>query len=255
MGCLRRLFGFVAKTVFLLIVLIAALYLFLYYFIEQKLADEVRRYFLLPASADVKILYGTPIDSLNGRIREIRIKSSVAKVESVVIENLELNATEVKVNVPNILMKRSPVIEAVGEADVRFEVTLAALAEAWTERGGKLGLKEVKLSFLEENEGVEKGRNSLPVKVDATLEVLGKSYGLSLAGEFGLKDDREITFVPSSLEFGGLGISDDLLEQIVARLAPRIRLRQLQDDIVIKKLSIKATRIVVEAGVPLDELS
>ncbi len=246
MGCLRRLLQFFVSLVILLLLLLIGGYFLLYNFIQNELPDEVRRHFMLPPSADVNIQYGNLLDTLNGRVRIIDISSKEAVIEGLRIENLEFHSENIKVNLLNVIFRKPPIVESAGESNVAFRVAVEEIANAWLKRGAKFGLRNISISLRKISSATEEESSGIDAKVDAKVEFFGKSVEVSFDGKFTLKDG-EILFNLLKTDGTGFELKSELLDKLILRFAPKIKVNQLDKNLVITKFSIEGNYIVIEA--------
>jgi len=226
-----------------LLFLVGAGYALVYYFTTQKLPDELRRYFYLPPSAKVEINQGSPVDSLCGRLESVRINSSEAKVSDLVVTNLELSAEDINFSIPNLLLRRSPVIRELGKASVKFLVPTSSLEEYWLSKGSAYGLKEVRIVF-------RPGTKSEPapsMDIFARFKILGAKIDFRLNGYYELSDNRDLVFKLFGTEVEGLKVGRDILEKVFVSFAPKIRVGALQKDLIINEFQILEKGILVSA--------
>ncbi len=244
MGCIRRVVNCFFSLLFLALLVIGGAYALTYYYVNNELPNELRRYFLLPPSAEVEIVQGDFMDNLTGRVKQVRISSPEALISDVVVENLDLTAKELEFNILNLILKRSPVVKTVGFAEVSFEITTDSIAKAWLKRGSRFGLKSLKLKFTTKG-----GVLPLPLAdVEARVEVLKAKFDVHLQGYFELTRDKRIEFKLLSLDVEGLKLGKELLERIFVGLSPEIRVEDLQKDLRITEFKIEGQRIRVRAS-------
>ena len=243
MGCLRRLFRLLFSLLIVILLLAGGAYALIYYYTTQKLPDELRRYFFLPPSAKVEINHGTPLDSFSGRLESVRINSSEAKVGELVVTDLRLSAEDIEFSIPNLLLKRSPVIRELGEASVRFLVPKSSLEEYWLNRGSTYGLKEVRIVF-------RLGTESEPVPsidIFAKFQILEAKIDFKLNGYYELSRNGNLVFKIFSTEVEGLKVGRDILEKVFVSLAPKISVSALQRDLIINEFKILGEGILISA--------
>lgn len=244
MGCVRRAIGCLVWFVVAIIILSASAYLLLFYFVKEKLSDEIRRYFMLPPSARVAVSYGSPLDTLLGKIEALDLVSAEGRVGGLVVRDLRLHAEDLGFSIPNLLTRKGPIIKHVGDASVSFGVTTSEITRAWLEKGSAFGLRQIKVS-LKPSPATE---NRIIADVDAKVVVLNKSFDISVSGIFSVTDDQEIAFKPEKFQASQLKIGAELLGDIFVRFAPKIRVKELQKELKITHISLTDHTINIGAS-------
>ncbi len=239
MGCLRRLTNCLATIIVLTALLAVGAYLLLLYVMENELADALRRKFMLPPSSSVTIEAGDVLDSLGGRVDGVYIEASEASVSGIRVQNVVFSAEDLSFDIVNMVTRKNPVLKEVDYAEASFEVSQQDLADAWLKKARRFGVRELSVEFLQDE-------GELPaVKVSAGTTLLGKDLKASVRGRFTLVDRREIAFQISDTEAGGIG--HDIVEGVFVRMAPRLRVGDLQGDLVVDRLWVEDDRLHVAA--------
>ena len=246
MGCLQRFINLIATVIVLVALIGVGAYFLLLGFMEGKLADSLRRRFMLPPSSTVEVERGSVFDTLAGRVRAIHIRATEAKLSGVAMRDLSLDTGDVEFDLASLILRRGSVLKRVSGAQVKVAVTPDALAEAWLERGRRVGLKELTLKLIPPDEGESESR----AEVTARVEALGRQWQLKGSGAFRLTDDKEIGLSIAEFEVVGLQTGKDVFESIFVQFAPRIRLSELQTELVIDDFAIRDDRLVVSAHSP-----
>jgi len=241
-GCLRRLVQFVFTLVVVALLLAIGGYYLLLQTMRTELADALRRKFMLPPSSTVTIEPGDIMDTLNGEVESIHIESREASVSGIRVENVDFEAERLTFDILNLVTRKNPVLKEVDYAEVSFAIRPEDLAAAWAERARHYGISNLTVRF-KDAEGDE-----LPlVEVTAKSELLGREFELKVNGYFRLIDQREIAFKVKDFELGLLRLGRELLESVFMRMAPRLRIGDLQGDLYIDNFYVRNGSLRVEA--------
>lgn len=243
MGCIQRFINFLATIIVLAVLIAVGAYFLLLNFMEGQLADSLRHRFMLPPSSTVEIERGSVFDTLAGRVKAIRLQSSEAKLAGIAMRDLDMRTGEVEFDLVNLVLRRGSVLKRVAGARVQVAVTADALAQAWVERGQRVGLEEVKLKFIPPDEEQPQGG----VEAEARVDALGRQWRLKGNGSFDLSQARELRLTITSFQVEGLQTGKELFQSVFVQLAPRIRFSELQTSLVIDGYEIRGDRIVISA--------
>ena len=243
MGCIQRFINFLATIIVLVALIAVGAYFLLLNFMEGQLADSLRRRFMLPPSSTVEIDRGSVFDTLAGRVRAIRLRSSEAKLSGIAMRDLDLRTEDVDFDLVSLVLRRGSVLKRVGSAQVKVSITAEALGNAWVEKGRRVGLKEVTLKFIPPDEQAPQGR----VEANATVDALGRQWQLKGNGSFEFYGNKELRLNITDFEVVGVQTGKELFQSVFVQLSPRIRLDELQTDLVIDNCQMSSDRLLISA--------
>lgn len=230
MCCFRKLSNFIAGLVFILLIVAAVGWWYLAPRMDQLLEDAIRREFMLDADSTVMVSRGSLLDTLEGEVDSISVGAPKARLDNLVVEELELIARGVTFDMPSTVMTGRAELSAVSEGELSFRVPAEALEERWADELSRQGLSELEVTLVPDVVTVT-GRWGKPVAL--RIEARG---GLSVEGT------EEIRFVPEDVSIGGVETGLEKVMNAFGGVAPVVDLGRMQ------KLLIVLDQVAVEKG-------
>ncbi|MDQ3023290.1 MAG: DUF2993 domain-containing protein, partial [bacterium] len=236
--CLKSVFSGMLLGLLLLAALAFGAYMYAYPKLDTALGDAVRREYMLPPSATIEFEHGTLLDTYQGKIDSFYVAADEAKLEGLVISDVELVSTGIQFDMTRTLITGEAELKKVDHARLKFRVSEDALADRWGETLGSRGIKEV---------DVELGDKEISVSGRIDLQIA--SVPVSARGVFEADGAKKIRMKVNEFSFGstklGVGQFKELFSKSIR--TPVIDLGALQMGVDVKRLEPKNGYLYVEA--------
>lgn len=244
-GCLQWLFNTILTILIIGLALVLVLYLYLIPNLEAQLADGLKRKLELPASATVDIDTSDLIALFQGKVNKVTILASEAKLGSVVIHNLNLEANELTFDLLQTIMTKSLVADSIAGGKLSFEVHEKSLEDAWLTRAEKYMMSDVNVEIKPLPE-----ESTLSGKLGGEIELLGKhdiSIKFSSSGIYTMnKQNQTISYEFKSLAIEGFALPEPLVQNVLTQFQPKIELNRFKFPFQLQSISVETGRIIVK---------
>jgi len=243
-GCLKGIANFILGLVLLAAALAAAAWFWALPQLDTKLADAVRREFLLPPSSTVEIHRGSLLDTMEGQVESFYVESNEAQIDEVPVENLKFVAEGIEFDLPQTLLTQRAELKNMSHGRLSFRVGEKALVKRWASDLESAGLSKVEVELSNDSATVGGLINLALVKV----RVGGKGKLTT--------DGNAIRFELEELKLGDNTFGLGQLDAVFSKLAPVLDLGQFKVGMHIDRLETGNGYIEVQAtSRSLDELA
>ncbi|MCH7472499.1 LmeA family phospholipid-binding protein [bacterium] len=238
-GCITRLANLAFALLLIAVILAGAAYFFALPQLDEKLADALRREFILPPSSDVFITRGSLLDTVEGQFDMVYAKAEEAKIDGLIVENLEFIAEGVEFNLPETLLSGQAALTSLTRGSLSFRVSEEALEDRWRSELSRKGLSEVEVSINDDGIGVS-----------GLIDFGISKVKIGVTGEIGVDDGKKLTFRAKKLNLGGTSIGLESVKAIFSALAPVIDLGKFKLAVSVDELRTGDGYIYLKARTP-----
>ena len=243
MGCFNRMAGCVSGIVLLLVLAAGALYFFGLARLDTMLADAVRREYMLPPSSEVVITRGSLLDTLDGEVKRFSVISAEAKLDGLVVEELEFLAEGIRFDLPRTFITGQAELREVANGKLKFRVSEQALEERWQEELASKGLSAVQVQLKADG-----------VSVSAQIDLKLTKVRIGAKGNFEVDGTDKIKLIVDEVELGGASFGIGSFKAAFSELTPLIDLGQFKMSIAVDALKPRDGFLIVQAhSISLDE--
>jgi hypothetical protein len=233
---MRGIGNFIFGLVILVLLLGAVIWFWALPQVDVKLADAVRREYLLPPSATVEINRGSLLDTLEGQVESFYVESEEAKIDDVTVSDLKFVAEGIEFDLPQTLLTQRAELKNLDHGRLSFRIREEALVERWAADLEAAGLKKVEVK-LTDNDATVSGLLDLAL---VKMRIGGK-------GKLGT-DGNAIRFELEELTVGDNKIGLAEMNAVFSKLAPVLDIGQFKKvGIHIDKLDTGNGFIEIEA--------
>jgi hypothetical protein len=244
MGCFQKLANFVLVLVVLAVLGLGAVNYMLLPKLDEELGDAVRREFLLPPSSTVRIGRGSLLDTLEGQVDSFYVSSPEAKLDGMLVEDLEFRASGISFDPVQLLLSGNAGLKDVKSGELELKISEQALIERW---GGELlsrGLRDARITLADGQVAIEGIFNMAfaEVRVGATGRIVADG-------------SSRLRLEVDELQLGGAEIGVTELKAAFSALTPVVNLEQFRVAIEVDELDMQGGYLLVRArSRSLDEL-
>jgi hypothetical protein len=217
-------------------IVLAGAYWWLMPRLDSVLADALRREYILPPSSTVVVTRGSLLDTLEGQVRRVHIASEEAKLDSIVVEDLELYAEGLQFDLVNTLINGRAALSEVAHGELSLKVSEDALKEHWESELRSKGLSDVNVELAEDG-----------AEISGIADMKLAQVRIGAKGRFSADGGQRITFSVDDLELGGLEVGVEELKQAFASLAPVVDVGRFRMDAVASEPRLEDGYLVVTA--------
>jgi hypothetical protein len=235
-GCLQKLINLVVALLVLVALAGAGMYYFLLPELDTKLADAVRREFILPPSSSVIIDRGSLADTLEGQVRRFRVTSAEAKIDGVAVEDLKFEAKGIRFDLPQTLATGNAELMDVDYGELECRISEAAIEERWAAELEKRGLKKVEVELKDDR-----------VKLSGVIDVMGFETRASARGQLVADGTERVKFKSTEIDLGKLNLEVKKFGVAFDSLTPVIDVGQFKLAVLIDQLKAEKGYLVIRA--------
>ncbi len=236
MSCFQRLANFVLVLVVLVLLAAVALNWFLMPQVDEELADSVRREFMLPPSSTVVIARGSLLDTLEGQVDSFYVDSSEAKLDGMIVEDLQFRASGISFDISQVLLSGSAGLKEVKSGELELKVSEAALKERWGRELAKKGLRDVQIELADGS-----------VKIEGIFDMAFAEVAIGATGRIVADGTTRLKLSVDELQLGGAEIGVKELKAAFSTLTPVVDLQQFRVAIEVDKLEMQDGYLLVRA--------
>lgn len=244
MGCFQKLANFVLVLVILAVLGLGAVNYMLLPKLDEELGDAVRREFLLPPSSTVQIGRGSLLDTLEGQVDSFYVSSPEAKLDGMIVEDLEFRASGISFDPLQLLLSGNAGLRDVRSGELELKISEQALIERW---GGELlsrGLRDARITLADGQ-----------VSIDGIFNMAFAEVRVGATGKIVADGSSRLKLEIDELQLGGAEIGVAELKAAFSTLTPVINLEQFRVAIEVDELQMQGGYLLVKArSRSLDEL-
>ena len=236
MNCFQKLANFVLVLVVLALLGLAALNFLLMPRIDAELADSVRREFLLPPSSTVLIGRGSLLDTLEGQVDNFYVSSPEAKLDGMLVEDLEFRASGIRFDTAQVLLSGNAGLKDVQSGELSLRISEQALIKRW---GGELahkGLSDAEITLTS-------GR----VDIAGTFDMGFAAVRIGAAGRIVADGGSSLRLEVDELQLGGADIDVKMLKAAFSALTPVVDLERFRVAIEVDELRMEDGYLLIKA--------
>jgi hypothetical protein len=230
MGCLQKLANAILTLVVLAALLAAAAWYFLLPQLDVKLADAVRREFMLPPSSTVIIERGSLADTLEGQLRRFHVSSPEAKIADTPVEDLEFEAKGIRFDLAQTFATGKADLQDVDYGEMTVKVSQSAIQQRWAGELEKRGVRKPEVELDNDK-----------VKLSGLVDLKLAKLRVAATGRLIADGTERIKFEATELDMGGANVEIKQLRSAITSLTPVIDVGQF-------KLSILVDEVKTEDG-------
>jgi len=245
--CLRSIVSGILVGVLLIALLAVGVYVYFYPRLDSALADAVRREYLLPPSATIKFKHGTLLDTYQGKIQSFLVESKEAKLEGLLINDVQLVATGIQFDLTRTFITGEAELKNVDHAQLKFRVSEDSLEQHWADTLSRRGISSVDVDL-----------HGKEITVSGVVDLKLATVPVSARGNFEVDGSQAIRMKVSQVSLGsntfGLGKLSDIFSKTIR--TPVLDLGDLQLGVNVKRLEPRNGYLYVEAeSEGLDDLA
>jgi hypothetical protein len=236
--CLKSVLSGMLLGVGLLALLIFGAYLFFHPRLDAALSDAVRREYLLPPSATIKFDHGTMLDTYQGKIERFYVNAKEAKLEGLVISDVELITTGIQFDMTRTLITGEAELKKVDHAQLKFRVAEESLAERWSETLAGRGISDVDVDLGDK-----------VIEVSGKIDLKLATVPVAARGVFEADGSKLIRMKVNELKFGSTKLPLSQFKELFTKSirTPVLDLGDLQMGVSVRRLEAKNGYLYVEA--------
>jgi hypothetical protein len=235
-GCLQKLANALMALLLLAALALGGVYYFALPQLDSKLADAVRREFLLPPSSTVIIERGSLLDTLQGQVHRFHVTSSEAKIADTTVEDLDFEAKGIRFDLTQLLVTGKAELKDVDYGELKGKVSEEALKQRWAAELSKRGLDKVDIKL-----------DSDRVKLSGVAGLLGMDTKVAAEGELVADGSERVKFKTTELDLGKFNLEVKQLNLVFDSLTPVIDLGQFKVAVLIDKLRTDKGYLIIQA--------
>ena len=236
MSCYQRMANCVFGLVLVAAVLLAGLYFFGLPWLDNTLADAVRREFMLPPSATVAITRGSLLDTLEGEVERVYVDSKEARISGLNVDDIKFLAEGVSFDLPRMAVSNQAELTNVTSGELEFRVSQDAIAERWASDLLSMKLSDVEV-ILDDDQ----------VEVEGFYDLMLTKVKVGATGELYADGTDRIKFKATQLSLGGADIGIEKLKAVFSALTPVIDLGQFKMTVAIDEIQMRGGYLYVTA--------
>ena len=236
MSCFQRLANFVLVLVVLALLGLAALNYMLMPRLDEELADAVRREFLLPPSSTVLIGRGSMLDTLEGQVDSFYVSSPEAKLDGMIVEDLEFRASGIRFDPAQLLLSGNAGLKDVQSGELTLRVSEQALIKRWGGELAQKGLRDAEITLQD-------GR----VDIDGIFNMAFAEVRIGASGRIVADGSSRLRLEIDELKLGGAEIGVAELKAAFSALTPVVDLQQFRVAIEVDELEMLDGYLLVAA--------
>lgn len=236
MGCLQKLINLVVGLLALAALALAAVYYLALPQLDTKLADAVRREFMLPPSSTVIIERGSLADTFEGQLRRFHVTSAEAKVDDTTVEDLDFEAKGIRFDLAQTLATGKANLTDVDYGELRCKVSEATIEQRWAAELERRGLSKVNVELDNDR-----------VRLTGIAKVMGFETKVAAKGQLVADGSDKIKFKSTEIDFGKFNLEVKQFGIAFDSLTPVIDVGQFKLTILIDKLKAEKGYLEIEA--------
>lgn len=244
-GCVQWIVNSIITIAIIALALALVLYFYLIPNLEVQLADGLKRKLELPASATVDVDTSDIVALFQGKVNKVSVLASEAKLGSVVINNLNLDAYDLTFDLLQTIMTKSLVADSIAGGNLSFDVHEKSLEDAWITRAEKYMMSDVNVQLNPLPE-----ESLLTGKLGGEIELLGKhdiSIKFEAAGIYTMNLQKQsISYEFKSLSIEGFALPEGLVQNVLTQFQPRIELNRFKFPFELDSITVGTGKILVK---------